>query len=314
MKRAFLVLGYVILGLLTLMVVGPLIVPIPSAPGTVPAQDLAYPTSQFITVGGLEIHYEEAGSGEPVYLLLHGFGASTWSWRELMSPLAERGRVIAYDRPAFGLTERPMRWTGENPYGTASQVGLAIALMDALGVERAVWIANSAGAAIAAQAALDHPGRVSELVLIAPALGPSRERQVTWRERIFRSPQIRRIGPLLVRNIAKTGNDTILRAWHDPSLVTDEIIANYRRPLRAHDWDRALWHFTNAPRTAALYEQLPSLTMPVILITGDDDRIVPTRATLRMAEYLSTARLVVLERCGHVPQEECPAALLEVIP
>ena len=51
----------------------------------------------------------------PTFILLHGFGASTFSWREVMAPLAEAGQVIAYDRPGFGLTERPLTWEGVNP-------------------------------------------------------------------------------------------------------------------------------------------------------------------------------------------------------
>ncbi len=56
------------------------------------------------------MHYKKYGDGEKVFILLHGFGASLFSWREIVEPLSQYGTVIAYDRPAFGLTERPMQW------------------------------------------------------------------------------------------------------------------------------------------------------------------------------------------------------------
>ena len=69
---------------------------------------MADPDSRFIELNGLNVHYKQAGSGEPLIVLLHGFSASTFSWREVMQPLAAFGTVVAYDRPGFGLTERPL--------------------------------------------------------------------------------------------------------------------------------------------------------------------------------------------------------------
>ena len=91
------------------------------------------------------------GQGEPVLILLHGFGASEFSWREVMEPLSTYGRVIAYDRPAFGLTERPMEgnWTGTNPYSVQGNVELLDGLMDELGVDKAILVGNSAGGGVA---------------------------------------------------------------------------------------------------------------------------------------------------------------------
>jgi hypothetical protein len=85
----------------------PLIIPIPPLQGTVPPIELADPDSHFVNVSGLMVHYKTAGQGEPAILLLHGFAASTFSWREVMQPLGNYGMVVAFDRPAFGLTSRP---------------------------------------------------------------------------------------------------------------------------------------------------------------------------------------------------------------
>ena len=101
--------------------------------------------------------------------------------------------------------------------------------------------------------------------------------------------------------------------WHDPSKITPEIWEGYTRPLQAQDWDRALWELTVASHDLDLGQRLDEVGLPVLVITGDDDRIVPTEQSLRLAAELPDAQLVLIPDCGHVPHEECPAAFLEAV-
>jgi hypothetical protein len=103
MRRTLKRVGIALLVVLAILAIGPFLVPVPALENTVSARDLADAESRFVTVDGIELHYRDAGAGESVIVLLHGFGASTFSWREVIGPLSERGRVIAFDRPAFGL-------------------------------------------------------------------------------------------------------------------------------------------------------------------------------------------------------------------
>jgi pimeloyl-ACP methyl ester carboxylesterase len=230
-----------------------------------------------------------------------------------MQPLAEQGRVIAYDRPAFGLTERSMPgdWTGESPYSMDANVELLLGLMDSLNIEQAILVGNSAGGSVSVAFALKYPERVQALILVDPALGEFGGRFPAWALPLMATPQMRRVGPLLVRSIAQTGNDTILQAWHDPSLVTTETIDGYRKPLKAYNWDRALYEFTIAARPATL--QLAELKMPVIVIAGDDDRIIPTEYSVQASKDIPGSQLVILPACGHVPHEECPIAFMGAV-
>ena len=313
--------------LLVLVIFGPFLVPIPPLPVRSALKALAGPNSRFVDVPfaghTLTVHYEEAGEkkpgqGRPAIVLLHGFASSTFSWREVLPKLGERGRTVAFDRPAFGLTERPLPeswqgdWKTQNPYALDAQVELTTGLMDQLGIDEAVLVGNSAGGAVAMLTALENPKRVKALVLIDPAVysGGNQSPIMRW---LANTPQMRRLGPLVARQIQRWGLGFARSAWHDPAQMTDAIWEGYQKPLQAADWDRALWEMTAASAPSGLPARLAELTLPVLVITGDDDRIVPTEQSVKLANELPNAELVVVPACGHVPQEECPQVVLDAI-
>ncbi|MBN2548001.1 MAG: alpha/beta hydrolase [Anaerolineales bacterium] len=308
MKRFLLITAFCIF---LLVLVGPFLVPIPPLEGIQLIEQLAEADSRFINIEDLQVHYKITGRGNPPLVLLHGFGASLFSWREVMEPFGQEHRVVAFDRPAFGLTERPMEWQGDNPYSPESQARLTIGLMDQLDIEKAILVGNSAGGSIAVLTALRYPERVQALILVDPAIytggSPS------WFAPIAKTPQMQRIGPLIARNILGRGSTLINQAWHDPSKITAEVLEGYIKPTRVENWDRALWHLTTASQDLNLDQQLDQLKLPVLVITGDDDRIVPTEDSIRLAGELPNAELVVIPACGHVPHEECPQAFLEAV-
>jgi len=304
--------------MLLVLLVLPLLLPSGSPRGTVDPRELAGPDSRWLEVDGVDIHYEDYGDpgSELTLVLLHGFGASTFSWRDVAAPLAARtgARIVAFDRPGFGLTERPMPgdWQGETPYSDTSAVRLTFGLLDALGIRRAVLIGHSAGGHVAALAALEWPERVAGLVLVAPALGGGHGLPA-WLRALGRTPQMRRIGPWAVRAAVGRLQRVLDMAWYDPSQLTPDILEGYRKPLTALNWNRALWEIMLAPRAAAPAGRVGELVPPALYITGDADRIVPAEGTRAAAAATPGADLLVLERCGHLPQEEYPAEFLEAV-
>jgi pimeloyl-ACP methyl ester carboxylesterase len=293
--------------LVSLLLVGPFLIPVPPLRGTRPPEELADADSRFADIAGLRVHFKMTGEGQPVLVLLHGFGASIFSWREVMVPLAEFGAVVAFDRPAFGLTERPMPgdWQDDNPYSVEAAVQLTVGLLDELGAQQAILVGNSAGGTIAMLTALRYPERVQALILVSPAVyggggAPS------WSRWLWQIPQVRRLGPLFVRSLVGRLERSLPTAWHDPTKITPEVMAGYKQPLQAHDWDRAFWEFLSAGRSVDLETQLSRISMPVLVITGDDDTWVPTEDSIRLAEDLPNAELVVIPNCGHVAMDECP--------
>jgi pimeloyl-ACP methyl ester carboxylesterase len=129
----------------------------------------------------------------------------------------------------------------------------------------------------------------------------------------LKTPQMQRLGPLFARQIEARGMEFIELAWHDPSKITPDVIESYRKPLRAENWDKALWQMTLASQESDLPERLNEIRQPTLVITGDEDRIVPTEQSLRLADEFPDADLSVISQCGHLPQEECPDEFMQAL-
>jgi pimeloyl-ACP methyl ester carboxylesterase len=305
---------YAVLAFLLLVVlVGPFLVPVRPLKGTLPPQELADPDSRFVAIGDavgtarLDVHYKDTGAGDPSVVLLHGFGGSTFSWRDLLPALAPEHRAVAFDRPGFGLTTRPLpgEWTETNPYSVEAQVRLTLAMMDRLGIDQAVLVGHSAGGAVALRTALSHPERVRALILVAPAVyggGPP-----SWVKPLLRIPQVRRLGPLVARRLVGSLESVLDRSYADPSLITADVREGYRKPLRVDDWDRGLWELTLAAGDGDLADRLGEVSVPTLVITGDSDQIVSPKDSRRVAAAIPEAELVVIAEAGHLVMEERPA-------
>ncbi len=288
--------------------VGPFLVPVSALSGLVTEKEFTEPDSKFIEVNDVTVHYKEMGTGETTFILLHGFGASTYSWREVMDDFAQRGRVIAYDRPAFGLTERPMPedWV-ENPYGMKANIELLRGLMDALNIEKAVLVGNSAGGGVSVAFGLEYPQRVDSLILVDPGVGGGRGPQFpAWALPLMWTPQMRHVGQLMMRDYQESLPNTIQREWFDQTKLTAQIKQEPLKIFQIKNWDRAFYELTFAPAYPELRPLLPQLTVPVFIIAGAEDRLIRSWYFEAISTEIPNASLSLIPNCGHVPQEECP--------
>jgi len=292
----------------------PLLVPIPPLEGTVPPEEVGDPDSRFIKIGNVTVHFKRRGKGRPVFVLLHGYLGGTFSWQQIMDPLAEIGTAVAYDRPAFGLTSRPMpgEWKGLNPYGYEAQVRLLHDFLDALEIGEAVLVSHGMGCGVAALAVRSRPERIKHLVLVSPeAAGRARP---AWQRLIMATPQMRRLGPVLLRNqVVGQVEELLQKGWHNPSLIQADKRECYYRILRVNDWDRALWELARATRSLDKICPLEKLQSPILVVTGEDDRIEGTGEIIRLAATIPDAHLAVLPDAGYCPHEEMPGAFLQAL-
>lgn len=300
--------------LLILVFIVPFLIPMPTI-GADPAT-FADPDGRFITVNGLETYVRESGSsaGVPV-LLLHGWGASTFSWRDTIPALAEAGyRVIAFDRPPYGLSTK----TGDNlPLLVTDQAEFTVALMDELGIEQAVLIGHSMGGGVIANLAVQHPERVLGLGFVAAAVQIQGEEvegggfPPIVRAALDFAPIARwaRIG---VRTFVRPDafGDLQRDAYYDPTSVTPEMLAGYATPLKVEDWDAALLRILAGPGLggkALTAAEISGISVPVAILWGENDTWVPIAGGERLRELLPEAAWYTYSETGHLPMEEHPA-------
>ena len=279
------------------------------------------PLSRFVNVpfagtDGIELHYLEGGRRDepaPTFVLLHGFTLNAFSWLPQIDRLGRHGRVIALDQLPYGLSEKlaPGDWRGAHPYSREAAVALVTALMDRLNLERVILVGNSSGGTLAAELALAIPDRVDGLVLVAPWVYVTRP--VLPRSLAESSP-LRRLSLLAARQL---GEDMPLlaRSYADPGKITTERRELARVHTRTRHWDLAWGALINRSLSTRidLSSRVDQISQPVLVITGDRDRLVAVEDTRRVAAVLPRAQLEVLAGCGHVPHEECPDDFAEAV-
>ena len=297
-----------------LLIFGPFFITIPPLENITQPEELAQSDSNFITLSNIKVHYKIAGKGNHVLVLLHGFGAHVYTWQKVMQPLAENYTVVAYDRTGFGSTSRPMPevWQGQSPYSADSQADQTIALMDALNIEKAILVGSSAGGTVAALSALKYPDRIEGLILVGPAI--FKEGAPRWVIPLLHIPQLNRLGPLFVRKVFDSAfKEMLTLAWHDPSRITQKTINAYKKTLQTGNWDQALWQMALANPALHLKKRLDQLRMPVLVISGGDDKLVPQEESQEIAARIPQAVLVIIPNCGHLPQEETPEEFIQEV-
>ena len=306
---------------LALILVVPFLIPVQTT-GTATYKEVAGEGATFARAQGIDIYYEKTDfacqegkdcSNPPVIFLMHGFGANTFSFRELTEPLSQLGDVIAYDRPGFGLSERPTSWEGENPYGSMGQDLILDQLIAQFASGRdVILVGHSAGGTLAAQYVVDNKDAIQGLILISPAI-LSTGGSPSWLNWVFSIPQLDHLGPLLVSSIASSGMDLLNESWYNKDLITEEVKAGYREPLRVIGWEEGFWEFNRAPRAFDVKYRLDEITVPTLLITGDTDTVVATADTEALASKIKDSVLFVIPQSGHLAQEETPADTIKAI-
>jgi pimeloyl-ACP methyl ester carboxylesterase len=295
---------------------GPLLLPSTPAPGTRPGRELADPDGRFARVLGVDVHHRVAGDDDaPALLLSHHFYGSVGTWGKLQPLLAADHRVVSFDRPGFGLTERlpRERWQGVNPYTREGAARIGWGLLDHLGIEEAVLVGSSAGGTNVLEMYARHPERVRALVLLSPAITGDVGAPPPLRP-LLRTPQGRRLGPLLARKLAgEIDVRRVAKGWHDPEQATDADAEPYRQMLQVDGWDVGFWELMTAEGPPDLREVVRSIAVPTLVVGGASDRVISMRLNRRTAAAIDGAQLIELPDVGHTPQEEAPERLAEVL-
>jgi pimeloyl-ACP methyl ester carboxylesterase len=265
------------------------------------------PEENFLTFRGCKVHVKECGHGPPL-LLLHGFAASTYSFHKLVPLLAVHFRVVAMDYYGFGYTERP-KTTEE--FGINAQLELIRHVMEAKRMGPATVLGHSYGGTLALLLAQSDPKLVEGLVLISAAseFGDA----PAW----VRFPVTRWLGYLasrLLLSSSKRFRELQRRAYYREEVLSPEVAEAYRERLMIEGLKETYFAFTAGMAGGASPTlNLTGLELPVLVMGGRHDRIVPLESARRLAAALPDARLLVLEESGHSAPEEEPATVAAAI-
>ena len=260
---------------------------------------------------GTSINYEDQGQGQPL-ILLHGFGASTYSWRHVMPHFSRSYRVIAIDLKGFGLSDKPL----DDDYTVRDQSRIISEFIRVHHLENVILAGHSLGGAVSLLTYLmqsDHDThRISKLILLDTA---SYKQDLPAFISILRVPVLNELSLLLTSSNFKSR--MILRqAFFDHSKITEEMVTTYGSYLSLPGASQALIKTANQILPSDLEEisgRYKGIAVPVLLIWGEKDEIVPLEVGRRLAGNIPHAELVVVPNCGHVPQEECPNQTIEAM-
>ncbi|MBF9198013.1 alpha/beta hydrolase [Microvirga sp. BT290] len=271
------------------------------------------PIGRFLTVDGVRLHYVERGEGEPI-VLIHGNGTmiQDFTVSGLLDRLAERYRVIAFDRPGYGYSARPRQlWTPR------AHAGLFRKALEQLGVERATVYGHSWGTLVAVALALEAPPLVRGLVLGSGYYYPTL-RADTF---LLSPPAIPVIGDAMRYTIspliARAMLPGMVKRVFQPAEVPERFNrlfpkALMLRPsqLRAAAEDAALMN----PSVMELERHYRELTIPVTIIVGADDQIADVgRQSARLNRELPSSEFISLPGLGHMIHHLDPDAVADAV-
>lgn len=262
--------------------------------------------ARFETITGHRLRFVRAGAGPPV-VLVHGFASSLYTWKDVLPILVETHDVVALDLPGFGGSERPPDLSVEE--FPAAVLGL----MDVLGFEEAALVGHSMGGGVVVVVAARWPERVSALVLVDSAgfnLEPEDQPGIM---RLLTSPLGGLLGKLPGQRLGVEA--TLSQVFHDDGMLTEERVAEYLDGMTrpgSLDALRSLGRSLVGKHTL-VQDALPEIQAPTLVVWGREDGWVPVGDADRFVAAIPNARKAILDSCGHMPQEEKPAELGDLL-
>jgi pimeloyl-ACP methyl ester carboxylesterase len=275
------------------------------------SSDPSQSISKFVTVEGTLLHFVIQGAGRPV-VLIHGNPGSCQDWIKLYGPITARYQAVAFDRPGHGQSERP----NHEDATVEVQARMLHAALAELNIERPILVGHSWGSALALVYALEFPNDLAGAVLLAPAVYES-EDGVSFLSKLPALPVVGDIvnflfTPLIGSWLVRTDLKKAFAPDRIPEHYLRTVQSEWTRPKRvkAYSVDDALLSYS-LPKLSLRY---PEIRVPVVIVTGDSDLIVPAKENAqRLHQALPHSELIVLEKTGHQIPFTSPESIVRAI-
>lgn len=255
--------------------------------------------TEYVELEGNWVRYNVIGGGPPV-LLVHGWLSSSRIWEQLARRLAQRFTVYTLDVTGFGESDKPTEG-----YGARNGSRLLYAFCAHFGLSRTAVIGHDLSGPMAVKLAADHPDIVGRLVLVA---APTDEEQIDLPTLLWLTT-LPVLGPIFyaLGRVLRPLRKLWMRPFvFDPGDLPEELVEDAGRstPAAAGKTYSVTRHEISGGRVA---RQARIIKVPILLVAGEDDRIVDPRAVGDWGQYTDQAEIVLLDRCGHLPMAEVPA-------
>ena len=272
------------------------------------------PAGRFVDIDGARLHYLERGQGTPV-VLIHGnvVTAKDWTLSGVLDRVAERHRVVAFDRPGYGYSERPrgVAWTA------AAQADHLRRAFARLGLERPVVVGHSWGTLVALALALEHPDVVRGLVLLAGYYHPTLRADAL----LVAPTAVPVLGDVLRYTVSPLLGAALLpllvKGMFAPLPVPEHFAEDLPRgmavrpgQIRAEAQDGA----SMAPGAAAMQDGYQGLRLPVVIMAGSEDNVVDVgRHAVRLREQIPRSDLRLVPGAGHMVHHAVPEEVAKAV-
>jgi len=260
-------------------------------------------SSRFVDDGhGAKIHYRDEGNRDgPAVLLIHGSNSMLQTWEPLVALLGEKYRLISLDLYGHGLTGP----NSTGAYDAETNIAAAVRVLDTVGVDKAYWVGNSMGGWLTWRAGLSVPERTLGLVLI-DASGAQVEQKIQpyLGARLAQSS----IGQLLLPEITPRFlvKSSLEENFAQPELLTEELVDRYWELLRFPGNRNAAVDRGKTPREPEKWAEVETLKVPVLLLWGEQDKVIPLSHARAFAAAIPGSKLITYANAGHLPMEETP--------
>lgn len=259
----------------------------------------------------VRLYYQDVGQGPPI-LLIHGFGASTYTWQKIIPDLALDHRVIAVDLKGFGRSDKPF----DDHYSAFDQAKLLTQFIKQKNLHNLTIVGHSFGGGVALALALEAnsqlKGRLSRLVLMDTVAYPQK---VPIFFKLLAVPLVSQLGVRMVPPTLQAA-EALRIAYYNPSKITQQAIDAYAEPLRSAAGKHAIIYTAREivpPDLNEIAARYPSIKLPTLIMWCDHDYIVPMRIGLHLKRAIPNASFRLVHSCGHIPQEEEPAETLQIL-
>ncbi len=235
----------------------------------------------------IQLYYEEHGQGKPI-ILIHGFPLDHSIWNDVVRQLAEKARVITPDLRGYGASPKP-----EGEYSMRAMADDILALMDQLGLEKAIVAGHSMGGYITLAFAKAYPHRLNGIGLVATQAAAD-------------LPERRQARLILVDEIKRKGPQAVIPATLNKYSRNPEVLKYTQELMQNADPHVLMACLKGMADREDMLDFLKEISVPTVVIAGEQDDLIPIERAFEVVERLQRGWMVSIPNAGHMPMMEAP--------